>query len=105
MKLSDFKLKPATNVTQEQLEAWNVAVQDATGGKPISDLHASTYRRVIVEGAVAAGWFEELPKGFKQESLKGMKPGNLSEVARLVDSFYMEISSPDEDFISAPPTP
>lgn len=105
MHISDFKLKDAKVITQNQLEQWYDAMSELNGGKSVSDLNMSQYRRLLVQCSIKAGWFESLPEGFGVDDLGEMRPGNVQALSKQVDALYNEIVEPDEDFILAPPTP
>lgn len=104
MNINDFKLKDATEITQGQLEEWQMTLTKIAGDESIASMNMSRYRRVMVQCSVDSGWFKSLPKGFKSSDLAGMKPGNVQAIADLVTKLYNEVTEPDEDFMSAPPT-
>jgi hypothetical protein len=97
-RASDFSLADPKRVSQASLEQWTVATESAAGGQEVGQLPINVWRRVIVQGAMDAGWFSAMPEGFAPDQAGELRPGVIVALSDQVLSFYQEVTEPDENF-------
>lgn len=98
IKVDEFGLIDALDMTQGQVEDWAIASDELLGGQTAGEQPMVVYRRTVVEAAMTANWFVVAPTEFKPSDMRSLRPGVLKALYEKVTALFTTVNEPDENF-------